>query len=130
VKTSALLLVENEPAIHVVVRMILENHGYAVTSAYTAAQAREELAGGRPAAALINLVLPDDNGLSLCREIRADERWSDIPVMILCGRCRRGDRDRAQLAGADAFETLPFDERTVLEWLGQQELQGAGGGIA
>jgi DNA-binding response OmpR family regulator len=63
------------------------------------------------------MVLADQNGLDLCRSIRSLTGPSAPPVLILCGRCRRGDPDRAHMAGADAFQTLPFDERAVVDWL-------------
>ena len=113
----SILLVESEPAIHQVVRMVLEERGYAVCSAYTAAQAAAQLDRQRPAAVLANLILPDQNGLDLCRSIRDREECVALPILLLSGRCRRGDADRARMAGATTLLTLPFDDRAVLGWL-------------
>ncbi|MGD8395945.1 MAG: response regulator [Candidatus Eiseniibacteriota bacterium] len=125
-RTAArLLLVEHDPGVHAVVRAILEAHGYAVDGAYTATQARARLEHVTPVAALIDLVLPDASGLELCRTLRTRPATRKLPVLVLCGRCRRGDDERACLAGADRFHTLPFDERAVLDWLDHLPLDAA-----
>jgi two-component system phosphate regulon response regulator PhoB len=120
-----LLLVENDPGVHAVVRSILETHGYTVDGAYTAAQARARVERATPSAALVDLVLPDESGLELCRALRARPATRQLSILVLCGRCRRGDDERARLAGADHFLTLPFDERAVLDWLDRRRTDAA-----
>ncbi len=117
-----ILVVDDEPGIREVVRLILESHGHAVELAADAAEARRLLAAAPapPRAILLDVVLPGEDGLSFCRALKADPRLATVPILMITGRVRRGDRERARAAGAEELLTKPFDERAVCRWLDER----------
>jgi len=112
-----LLLIESDPGVHAVVSTILRHHGCDVISVYTPEDLDRQLEHNAPDVALVDMVVDDANGLRLIETLREHRSFGGRPIGMLCGRCRRGDRERARLAGADAFFPLPFDEVAVLAWL-------------
>jgi len=93
-----ILVIDDEPGIREVIRFILESHGHVVLVAKDADEARRVLAESKPRAILLDVMLPGEDGLSFCRAIKADPRYARIPVLVITGRARRGDRDRARAA--------------------------------
>jgi two-component system, OmpR family, KDP operon response regulator KdpE len=74
------LVCDDEPQIVRAVRVILHEGGYEVSATATLAEALDVVAGGSPDAAIIDLILPDGNGIDLCRELRAR---SAMPIIVL-----------------------------------------------
>jgi two-component system catabolic regulation response regulator CreB len=102
------LLVEDEPDIAAVLRLCLDPQRFAVACAGTLAAARDRLARGpRPDLVVLDLGLPDGNGLTLCREVKAEH--PALPVMVLTAYTHEETREAASQAGADRFVEKPFD---------------------
>lgn len=112
-----MLVIDDEPGIREVIRLVLESRGYDVLLAEDAAEARRVITQSNPQAILLDIVLPGEDGLSFCRALKRDPRTARIPVLLITGRVRRTDSDHALAAGADGLVTKPFDERAVLDWL-------------
>lgn len=108
---NRILLVDDEPQIRVMLRDILEQQGYLVATAKDCAQAMEEYRKFSPDAVLLDVMLPDGDGFSLCEQIRSR---SDLPVLFLSAR----DEDEARLKGlglgADDYITKPFLPKELL----------------
>ncbi len=103
---TRILIVEDEPAITRVVTDVLEADGYEVVSAATGAEATELLEKARPDLVILDLLLPDSDGLVLCSEISA--RWPG-PIIILSATKQQRDRILSLKLGADDFIAKPFD---------------------
>jgi two-component system, OmpR family, KDP operon response regulator KdpE len=99
------LIVDDEMAIRRFLRVSLAGEGYRVVEASTAAEALEQVAGQRPDAVILDLGLPDRDGLAVIRELR---EWSSVPIVVLSVRDREGDKVAALEAGADDYLTKPF----------------------
>ena len=99
------LVVEDEPTIRRFVRTMLEDEGHAVIEAGTSAQGLMDAGTRKPDLLLLDLGLPDGNGVELIRDLRA---WSDIPVLVLSARNQEQDKIDALDAGADDYLTKPF----------------------
>jgi two-component system KDP operon response regulator KdpE len=108
---ARILLVDDEPAIQRAVRTALVAHGYAVVSAETGATALLLATERRPDVVLLDLMLPDIDGLEVCRRLRA---VSAVPIIVLSAR----DEERAKVAaldlGADDYLTKPFGIEELL----------------
>jgi DNA-binding response OmpR family regulator len=100
------LLVEDDAGIARVVRNGLANHGLQVDWLRGAGEAAERLAGGSYAALVLDLMLPDGDGYSLCRELR--QREVSIPVCMLTARDDLDDKLEGFAAGANDYLTKPF----------------------
>ncbi|HVN32156.1 MAG TPA: response regulator [Thermoanaerobaculaceae bacterium] len=105
------LIVDDEMAIRRFLRVSLAGEGYRVVEASTAAEALEQVAGQRPDAVILDLGLPDRDGLAVIRELR---EWSSVPIVVLSVRDREGDKVSALETGADDYLTKPFSVGELL----------------
>jgi len=104
------LVVEDAPEFTRVISTVLQNAGHRVRSAATIAQALDELTTAPPDVVILDLGLPDGDGLDLCRMIR--ER-SSAYVLMLTGRDRESDKLMGFRQGADDYVTKPFSAREL-----------------
>ena len=99
------VVVEDERQIRRFVRTALEDEGCQVYEAETGAQAPVEAGARKPDLVILDLGLPDRDGITVIRELRS---WSDVPVLILSARSNEDDKIGALDAGADDYLTKPF----------------------
>jgi two-component system KDP operon response regulator KdpE len=105
------LVVDDEPQIVRGLKIILRSAGYSVESAETKADALALLASRPPDALVLDLVLPDGEGVEVCREVR---RWSGLPILVLSAVGDEREKVRALDAGADDYVTKPFGTDELL----------------
>jgi DNA-binding response OmpR family regulator len=101
----SLLLVDDEPRIRRVLRLALEAEGYVVAEAANGYDALTALRRQSPDVVLLDLMLPDRDGFTVCREIR---RTSDVPVIMVTARTDSHDVVAGLEAGADDYVTKPL----------------------
>ncbi|WP_426195295.1 two-component system response regulator KdpE [Massilia sp. DWR3-1-1] len=99
------LLIEDEPQIRRFVRAALEEEGWMVHEAATAQRGLADAGTRSPDLIVLDLGLPDGDGIDLIGEIR---KWSKVPVIVLSARTGEGDKITALDAGADDYLTKPF----------------------
>ena len=99
------LLIEDEKTIRRFVRAAVEEEGCAVIEAETVAGGLIEAGVQKPDLLILDLGLPDGNGIDLIRDLRG---WSEVPVLILSARTQENDKIDALDAGADDYLTKPF----------------------
>ncbi|MFH7041792.1 two-component system response regulator KdpE [Paucibacter sp. JuS9] len=99
------LLVEDEPSIRRFVRLALEAEGWQVHEAETVRQGLVDAGTRRPDLVILDLGLPDDDGINYLKDLRA---WSGVPVIVLSARTGEQDKIAALDAGADDFLSKPF----------------------
>lgn len=102
---ARLLLIEDDPAIRRFVRQALETAGHQVFEADTLQRGLTDAATRKPDLVVLDLGLPDGNGIDLIRDLRG---WSAIPVIVLSARVGETDKIEALDAGADDFLIKPF----------------------
>ncbi len=102
---AKVLIVEDEKQIRRFVRVAIEEEGCQVTEADTMAEGLLAAGARQPDLLILDLGLPDGNGIDLIRDLRA---WSDMPVLILSARSQEQDKIDALDAGADDYLTKPF----------------------
>jgi two-component system, OmpR family, KDP operon response regulator KdpE len=99
------LVCDDEPQILRALRVILREQGFEVLPAATAREALDSAALRRPDAAIVDLVLPDCDGVDVCRSLR---EWSELPILVLSAVGDEAEKVRALNAGADDYVTKPF----------------------
>jgi two-component system KDP operon response regulator KdpE len=99
------LVVEDEPQVLRFLRTSLSAHGYRLVEATTGEQALVEAATRTPDLVLLDLGLPDLDGVEVARRLR---EWSTVPIIVLSARGQESDKIRALDAGADDYLTKPF----------------------
>ncbi|MBI2089821.1 MAG: response regulator [Deltaproteobacteria bacterium] len=109
--TSTALIIDDEVQIRRLLRLVLEAEGYRVLDAESGRQGLSEVALRRPDVVLLDLGLPDMDGMVVLRRLR---EWSRVPVLILSVREGPEDKVAALDAGADDYVTKPFDSPELL----------------
>jgi len=105
------LLVEDEPQMRKFMRATLTSHGYRLLEAGTSAEALLLASTHNPELLLLDLGLPDGDGIDLTRRIR---EWGRMPVIVISARGREDDKVAALDAGADDYLTKPFGVNELL----------------
>jgi two-component system, OmpR family, KDP operon response regulator KdpE len=108
---SHVLLVEDEPRIRHFVRLALESQGCVVAEAETAAAGLDAAGKTRPDLLILDLGLPDRDGLELIRDLRA---WATMPILVLSARSLESDKVAALDMGADDYLSKPFGVEELL----------------
>lgn len=103
--TPVALVIDDEPQIRRLLRVTLEANGYRVFDSATGQEGIAQAAQRRPDVVLLDLGLPDLDGLEVLKRLR---EWSRVPVIILSVRDREDDKVAALDAGADDYVTKPF----------------------
>jgi two-component system KDP operon response regulator KdpE len=106
-----ILVIEDEPGIRKVLRVLLEAENYRVIEAGSAERGEIEARTHKPDLLLVDLGLPDDDGLALIRRVRS---WSPVPVVVLSARTMESQKVAALDAGADDYVTKPFSAAELL----------------
>jgi two-component system KDP operon response regulator KdpE len=109
--THRILVIEDEPAIRAVLRVVLTSAGYMVAEADTGTRAQIEARSHKPDLLLLDLGLPDMDGLAVIREVRL---WSPVPIVVLSARTMEEQKIAALDAGADDYVTKPFSAPELL----------------
>ncbi|MGH2541782.1 MAG: response regulator [Ardenticatenaceae bacterium] len=100
-----ILLIEDEPQIRRFLRATLAAHGYRLSEAGTGKGGLDQAALQQPSLLILDLGLPDMDGLEVTRQLR---EWSEIPIIILSARGQERDKVAALDLGADDYLTKPF----------------------
>lgn len=105
------LLVEDEPPMRRFIRASLTSHGYRLIEAESAQQAIAMMTSHNPELVVLDLGLPDRDGIDLTRELRG---WCKTPIIVISARGREDDKVVALDAGADDYLTKPFGVNELL----------------
>lgn len=110
-----ILICDDEPQVVRALTVLLREAGYEVIQTATAQEALDRAAVRPPEAAIIDLVLPDGDGVDVCSRLR---EWSDMPILVLSAIGEEDEKVRALEAGADDYVTKPFASRELIARLG------------
>lgn len=111
---AKILIVEDETAIREMIAFHLTRAGHEALQAADCREARRLLVDERPALALIDWMLPDMSGLELTRQLKRDENFEDLAVIMLTARADEHDKVTGLEGGADDYMTKPFSPREML----------------
>lgn len=116
-----ILIVEDSPTQAAQLQYILETHGHPVSLAANGGEALAEIAGGKTALVISDIIMPQMDGFELCRRIKASEETRDIPVILLTSLSDPQDVIKGLACGADNFITKPYEEDYLLARIGQMQ---------
>lgn len=123
---APILIVDDHPVNLKLVRVLLESQGLTVQTAGSAAEALAVIAAARPALVLMDIQLPDLDGLELTRRLREDAATAAIPIVAVTAYAMKGDADKMRAAGCTAYVAKPIDTRALSSLVA--ELLGTSGG--
>ncbi|HXS16719.1 MAG TPA: response regulator [Polyangiaceae bacterium] len=126
--TVTVLVIEDEPEMRKFIRATLTSRGFRLLEAMCAAEGVQAMTSHNPDLVLLDLGLPDADGIDLTRELR---QWSRVPVIVLSARGREDDKVAALDAGADDYLTKPFGVNELLARMrvALRHAQQRGGGL-
>lgn len=114
---KTLLIIEDNPDNMALAEEILEDAGFATVQAMRAEDGIERLQQGEIDLVLMDMSLPEMDGLEATRIIKANNSLKAIPVIGLSAHAMQSDRDKALEAGCDDYLTKPIDENELLEMI-------------
>ncbi len=110
-KNPSVLVAEDDPKTSALLRLYLENAGFSVRIVDTGPKTLAEARRSEPDLVLLDVLLPEVNGFSICRALRYE---SDVPIILLTARSTEDDKLHGLGLGADDYVTKPFSPREVI----------------
>lgn len=114
-KNSLVLLVDDVPQNIQVLGAILKNQGYSFALTTSGKETYQLLEKVTPDIILLDVMLPDEDGFSICEKLKKNEQTADIPVLFLTAKHDTSDKVQGFQVGAVDYITKPFEEREVIE---------------
>lgn len=105
------VLVEDNPSLQKLTSLYLERLGFAVEVVGDGAAALERIASVKPDLVCLDLMLPRVSGYDVCEQLRRQEEFKRLPILILSARTTPEDRANAEDVGANAFLAKPYKEQ-------------------
>ncbi len=122
-----ILIVDDDPSLLKVLSMRLERAGYEVDTAADGFAGLEKVRRDRPNLIILDLMLPEVDGCKVCRMLKFDHAYQNIPIIVLTVKNRPEDRLQTMEAGASAYFTKPYASEELLDEVDRQlTLTGAG----
>ncbi len=110
-----ILLVDDEKDLVYAVKLQLEKNYFEVLTAYDGQEALEKARDENPDIIILDLMLPKIHGYKVCRMLKFDEKYKDIPIIIFTARAQESDKKLSFEVGADAYITKPFEPQMLLD---------------
>lgn len=112
--SKVIAVVDDEPDIVELISLALQKAGFEVAGFYDAESFFRYLTNHSPLLILLDLMLPDADGLEVCKHLRGKPEWSSIPIIMVTARGDEADRVLGLELGADDYVTKPFSARELV----------------
>jgi two-component system response regulator MtrA len=112
---SLVLIADDDADILSLVKAVLERSGHEVVAASDGAEALASVRARRPDLVVLDIAMPEVDGLEVLRRLRADPTTSELPVVLLSARAQEADVERGFAIGASAYLKKPFSPRELSE---------------
>jgi len=110
-----ILLVEDEKDMAYAVTLQLEAKGYEVIAASDGHEGLEKARVKKPDLIILDLMLPKIDGYKVCRMLKFDSKYNNIPIILFTARAQDADKKIGREVGADAYITKPFEPKALLD---------------
>jgi DNA-binding response OmpR family regulator len=118
------LVVDDDPEINQLVGAYVEIAGFGYESALDGETALRRARESNPSLIVLDLMLPDTDGIEVCRQLKSDSRTAGIPVVMLTAMDKEEHGRRGVACGAAAYMTKPFDPDALLEMIQKNAVNG------
>ena len=112
--SQKILVVEDNNRNRRLLKILLESRGYEVIEAVTGEEAMRYLRDSKPDLILMDIQLPNVDGLELTRNIKNNPKTADVPIVAVTAYAMKGDRERILEAGCDGYISKPIDTRKLI----------------
>ncbi len=110
-----ILITEDSPTILEILKVVLAEEGYEVIAASDGQEALNLAKTEKPDLMVLDLMLPKIDGYKVCRMLKFDEKYKDIPIIMLTARTNETDEKLGKEVGADAYIKKPFEPEVVID---------------
>jgi DNA-binding response OmpR family regulator len=111
---TRILVVEDEVAMSDAIKLRLEANGYDVLSALDGPSGLKLARSAAPGLIILDVMLPRMDGFTICRMLKFDENYKQIPILMLTAKAQQKDMKQGTEMGADAYMTKPFKGEELL----------------
>jgi DNA-binding response OmpR family regulator len=108
------LIVDDSPAQVKLIQGLLEPEGYPSVGLNDPKLVEETIKDERPAVILLDVVMPERNGFQICRELKSNTEFNEIPVILVTSKATASDKYWGEQQGADGYVTKPFTREELL----------------
>ena|SRR3989338_2740401 len=108
-KKKIILVVEDDTDVRANIKLYLDSIGYTCWEASDGAEALELTQRKQPDLILLDIMLPRINGYQVCKKLKENEKYKNIPIIMLTAKIEREDKEWGEKMGVDAYVTKPFD---------------------
>ena len=109
-----ILVVDDSPTEQSIIRQPLEASGYQVITASDGEEGIDRMEHESFDLVVLDVVMPGKNGFQICRQVRRDERWKDLPILMVTSKDQAADRFWGMKQGATEYITKPFDPNELV----------------
>ncbi|MFA5097009.1 MAG: response regulator [Candidatus Margulisiibacteriota bacterium] len=119
IEKKRILAVDDEESLIAALTCRLEASNYEVIHAFDGREALSKAKGEKPDLIILDIMLPFLDGFEICRLLKFDSKYKDIPIVMLTSKVSDSDRKTGFEVGADAYLTKPYEARQLLEKIGE-----------
>ena len=113
--SKKVLIVDDEPDIVETLKFVLETEGISCQTAFDGEEALNKVKAEMPDLIILDVMLPKINGYKICRLLKFDTKYKDIPILMVTARSQDEDKAIGEETGADEYITKPFDIDDVVQ---------------
>ena len=117
--SKKILIVDDDKDFLKALKIVLEDKGYVIVTALDGAEALEAARAESPDLILLDIMLPGMNGLKVCRFLKFDENYKDIPIIIVSAKADQEDKQLGRQMGAELYITKPFENEELFHAINQ-----------
>lgn len=114
-----ILLVDDEKDMVFAVKMQLEAENFEVLTAADGQEALDKTHRDKPDLIILDVMLPKIDGYKVCRMLKFDKKYKNIPIIVLTARVQETDKKVGYEVGADVYLTKPFEPKVLIEHINQ-----------
>ncbi|GEO36242.1 DNA-binding response OmpR family regulator [Skermanella aerolata] len=112
--TQSILVADDEPSILLSLQFLLQKAGFEVRLAHNGEEVLQAVEQSAPDLLLLDAMMPHRDGYDVCQTIRADPRWTSLPIIMLTAKSRDVERQKGMALGATDYVTKPFSTRDLV----------------
>lgn len=110
-----ILIADDDPLVLKSIELILRKSGFPLRTCVNGRQALDQIQLQKPVLALLDVMMPEMNGLEVCQAVKNDPELKDVPVFLVTARAMAAERQKGLDAGADDYITKPFVNKDLVE---------------
>ncbi|WP_020559135.1 response regulator transcription factor [Thiofilum flexile] len=113
--SHTVLIADDEPNILISLEFLMKREGFRVLVAHNGQEALDQIANETPSLILLDVMMPKKTGFDVCQELRAQEAYQNIPILILTAKGRDTDIAKGMALGANDYMLKPFSTKELVQ---------------